>query len=113
MDLFFNYLKISWRDLVKHKVFSSINVVGLVVGITASLVIIQWVLFETSYDKFHEDYQNIYRVSNDRFQNGELIQHGTITYPTIGPQLYKDYPEVTHDSVVEPAIKRGLQFIYE
>src|SRR5688500_13327465 len=89
-----NYLIISFRNVVKNKVFSSINIVGLGVGLAACLLIFQFVMFELSYDKFHEKYERIYRVTNDRYQNGKLIQHGTITYPTIGPTMAKDFPEI-------------------
>jgi putative ABC transport system permease protein len=47
-----------------------------------------------SYDKFNERFDRTYRVTNDRFQNGKLIQHGTIMYPTIGPTMKKDYEEI-------------------
>ena len=94
MDLFKNYLKVSWRDLMRHKVFASINLTGLVVGFASCLFILQYVLYHTSFDAFHNNAENKYRVINDRFQNGELIQHCTITYPTIGPTLHKDFPEV-------------------
>ena len=67
---------------------------GLVVGITACLMILQYVSFELSFDQFHKDVDRIYRVANDRFQQGKLIQHGTITYPTIGPTMAKDYQEI-------------------
>ncbi len=89
-----NYLKIARRSLLKNKVSSGINLLGLVVGITACLLILQYVSFELSFDQFQTDGDRIYRVTNDRFQQGRLVQHGTITYPTIGPTMAKDYPEV-------------------
>lgn len=94
MDLFINYFKVSWRDLKRHKLFGAINLIGLVAGFTSSLLLLQYVFFETSFDDFHENKENIYRVINDRYQNGNLVQHGTITYPTIGPTMTKDFPEV-------------------
>jgi putative ABC transport system permease protein len=89
-----NYLIIAFRNVAKNKVFSAINIFGLSIGLTACLLIFQFVSFELSYDKFHDKFDRIYRVTNDRFQNGKLIQHGTITYPTIGPTMAKDYPEI-------------------
>ncbi|RRB05023.1 ABC transporter permease [Larkinella rosea] len=89
-----NYLKIAFRNLWKNKVFSGVNLSGLVVGITACLMILQYVSFELSFDQFQTDIDRIYRVTNDRFQKGKLIQHGTITYPTIGKTMAKDYPEI-------------------
>ena len=89
-----NYLTVAFRNVFKSKVFSAINVFGLGIGLAACLLIFQFVSFELSYDKFHEKFDRTYRVTNDRFQNGKLIQHGTIMYPTIGPTLAKDYPEI-------------------
>jgi putative ABC transport system permease protein len=89
-----NYLTIAFRNVAKNKVFSAINIFGLGIGLAACLLIFQFVTFELSYDTFHDKYDRIYRVSNDRFQNGKLIQHGTITYPTIGPTMAKDYAEI-------------------
>lgn len=94
MALIRNYVKVSFRDLKRNKTFAGINLFGLIAGMTVSILMLQYVVFETSFDTFHEDYDRTYRVVNDRFQNGELVQHGTITYPTIGPTLVKDFPEV-------------------
>jgi putative ABC transport system permease protein len=89
-----NYLLVAFRNVLKNKVFSGINVFGLGIGLAACLLILQFVMAELSYDKFHTKLDRIYRVTNDRFQHGKLIQHGTITYPTIGPAMAKDFPEI-------------------
>jgi putative ABC transport system permease protein len=97
-----NYLTITFRNVLKHKVFSAINVFGLGIGITACLLILQFVMYELSYDKFNDKFDRIYRVTNDRFQHGKLIQHGTIMYPTIGRAMAADFPEVENYSRVMP-----------
>lgn len=89
-----SYLIVAFRNVLKSKVFSAINIVGLGIGLAACLLIFQFVSFELSYDSFHEKLDRTYRVTNDRFQHGKLIQHGTIMYPTIGPTMAKDYPEI-------------------
>ncbi len=94
MALIKNYLKVSFRDLKRNKTFAAINLFGLIAGMTVSLLMFQYVLFETSFDDFNKDANRIYRVINDRFQNGELVQHGAITYPTIGPTMKADFPEI-------------------
>ncbi|MEO1255260.1 MAG: ABC transporter permease, partial [Bacteroidota bacterium] len=94
MALIKNYLKVSFRDLKRNKTFTTINLFGLVAGMTVSLLVFQYVLFETSFDNFNKDLDRTYRVINDRYQNGELVQHGAITYPTIGPTMMKDFPEI-------------------
>ncbi|MFH1194895.1 MAG: ABC transporter permease [bacterium] len=57
-----NYFKIAFRNLIRNKVNSSINIFGLSVGIACSILIILWVADELSYDRFHENADNIYRV---------------------------------------------------
>ncbi len=77
----------------------------------ACLLILQYVNFELSYDHFNKNAKNIYRVINDRYQNGKLIQHGTITYSAIGKAMQDDYPEVVNHTRLVPG---GQQvFIYK
>jgi len=75
-----NYLKIALRNLLKNKADSAINIIGLSIGMAACLLILEFVSFELSYDRFNKNGDNIYRVANDRYQHGKLVQHGTITY---------------------------------
>jgi len=89
-----NYLLTAWRHLQKKWGFSLINIAGLAIGMAVCLLILQYVNFELSYDQFNKHSADIYRVTNDRYQNNKLIQHGTITYSGIGKALQNDYPEV-------------------
>jgi putative ABC transport system permease protein len=57
-----NYLKTAWRNLVKNKFYSAINIFGLTVGLTVGLLILLWVNDELSFDRFHMNANNIYRV---------------------------------------------------
>ncbi|MEM9718139.1 MAG: FtsX-like permease family protein [Bacteroidota bacterium] len=98
-----NYLKLTWRNIRRHKVYSLINITGLAIGMASALFIFEYVLFEWSYDTHLENLSQKYRVYNDRYQNGELIQHGTITYPMVGPFIAKDYPEIQSYTRVFPA----------
>src|SRR5882757_3158865 len=97
-----SYLTTAWRNIRKNKLFSVINVFGLSIGVAACLLILQYVNFELSYDQFNTNIGNIYRVYNDRYQNGKLIQHGTITYSGIGKAMQHDFPEVVDHARVEP-----------
>ena len=90
-----NYLKVAFRNLWKYKSFSAINIGGLAIGMAACLLILQYVSFKLSYDQFNKNAKDIYRVVNDRYQNGKLIQHGTITYSGISKAMQNDYPEVS------------------
>lgn len=57
-----NYLKIAWRNLKKNKIFSFINILGLTIGITVCMMIFLFIMNEFSFDRFHKNEKNIYRV---------------------------------------------------
>jgi putative ABC transport system permease protein len=117
-----NYFKIALRNILKNKVFSSINVFGLSIGLASCLLIFQFVTFQLSFDTFNSKFERTYRVTNDRFQHGKLIQHGTIMYPTIGPTMAKDYPEIEEytrmmpggdlNAIIDDRNYRGDQVIF-
>ncbi|MGH7599205.1 MAG: ABC transporter permease, partial [bacterium] len=94
--MFKNYLKIALRTLRRNKIYSFINILGLAISIAACLLILQYVSFELSYDTFHANADNLYRLTNDRHQNGQLTQHGVITYPSVPKAMKTDYPEVVN-----------------
>lgn len=98
-----HYLKISFRSLWKYKSFSIINIAGLAIGMAACLLILQYVSFKLSFDQFHKNAGDIYRVVNDRYQQGKLIQHGTITYSGISKAMNDDYEEVVQHARIAPA----------
>src|SRR4051812_8650727 len=105
-----NYFKIAWRNLTKNKTFSLINIAGLSTGMAACLLILQYVSFHLSYDQFNKNAADIYRVVNDRYQNGKLIQHGTVTYSAIGKAMQNDFPEVINHARVEPFGKPMISY---
>ena len=58
-----NYFKIAWRNLFRQKAFSFINIFGLAIGMTCSILIMLWVQYELSYDRFHAKADNLYRIT--------------------------------------------------
>ncbi len=60
-----NYLKIAWRNILKNKVFSLINIIGLTIGLSAAFVIGLMIYYDATFDKFHKDGDRIYRVVTD------------------------------------------------
>jgi len=60
--MFRNYLKISIRNITKHRIHSAINILGLTVGLACCLFILVWVKDELSYDRFNKNLDNLYRV---------------------------------------------------
>jgi len=57
-----NYFKIAWRNITRHKAFAAINIAGLAIGMAGSIFILLWVQHEQSYDRFHKNANEIYRI---------------------------------------------------
>jgi putative ABC transport system permease protein len=88
-----NYFNIALRNLMRHKVFSVINIAGLAVGMAACFLIYLYVDFETSYDNFHSKADRIYRVVTDVVTPSETDKIGITTAP-VAINLKKDFAEV-------------------
>src|SRR5688572_134673 len=89
-----NYLKIAWRNILRHKGYSGINIVGLAIGIAACLLILQYVSFELSYENFHEKKDRIYRVRQDRYDNGKLSTQWVAGAYAVGNSFKDAVPEI-------------------
>ncbi len=89
-----NYLTIAIRSFLKHKSFTFLNIVGLSLGMVASLLILQYVKYERSYDAFHSKAKDIYRVNYNQWQNGKLRFECAAAVPAVGPVLKNNFPEV-------------------
>jgi putative ABC transport system permease protein len=89
-----NYLVIALRNILKRKLYSFINIFGLATGVAVCLVILKYVDFQLSYDKFHKNASSIHRVITTYYQNGENRGTGILTGFAIGPLLQTDIPEV-------------------
>jgi putative ABC transport system permease protein len=84
-----NYFKIAWRNLVRNKVYSLINIVGLAIGMTACALIGLYVIDENQYDKHHQDGERIYRIASEA--KGEKFVAASAP---IANGLKRDFPEV-------------------
>ncbi|HYK47268.1 MAG TPA: ABC transporter permease [Parafilimonas sp.] len=89
-----SYLKIAFRNLLKRKGYTILNVLGLAIGIGCCLLIFQYVAYEKSYDKFEPQYGQVIRLRLDSYQQGKLAWKSATSYPAFGPLMKKDYPEV-------------------
>src|ERR1700754_2629308 len=89
-----NYLKIAFRNIKKHKGYSGINIIGLAIGIAACLLILQYVSFELSYENFHAKKDRIYRVKQDRFDNGKLSTEWAGGAYAVGNSFKDAIPEI-------------------
>src|ERR1700761_6378984 len=90
-----NYLKIAFRNLTKYKFISFINLFGLTVGFTCCLLILTYILHETSYDRYNSKADRIWRVTRS-FNNKEGIEslHLSAVAPPFGPLLKNDFPDI-------------------
>ena len=75
------------------KVFAFLNITGLAVGLTASLLILLWIQDELSFEKYNVNAENIYRVEEDQFYSGERY-HVTVTPHPSGPVWKEKIPEI-------------------
>ncbi|MBS1662977.1 MAG: ABC transporter permease [Bacteroidetes bacterium] len=90
-----NYLKIAFRNLAKHKFISFINIFGLTVGLTCCLLILTYILHETSYDRYHKQADNIWRVTRSwNNKEGIVSLHLGAVAPPFGPLLQNDFPDI-------------------
>ena len=92
-DMIANYLKVGFRNILRYKVYSSINLFGLAIGLAASLLIIFYIADELSYDHFQKDSDRIFRIaSSGRFQGNEFKD--AVSSPPIAASLLQNVPEV-------------------
>jgi putative ABC transport system permease protein len=91
--MFKNYLKIALRSLIKQKVYTFINVVGLSVGIASCLLIVLFVMNEFSYDKFHAKAERIYKVSLERKYPNHATNYAIIPH-SFADVMDRDFPEI-------------------
>ncbi|MCP4726578.1 MAG: FtsX-like permease family protein [bacterium] len=88
-----NYLKIAIRNIIRQKGYSFINIFGLTLGMASCILIMLWVFDELSYDKFHENSENLYRVELDTGSEGTIFHIYVTPYP-LAPVLKTDFPEI-------------------
>jgi putative ABC transport system permease protein len=86
-----NYIKITWRNIKNHKLYSFINIMGLAVGMACCILILLWVQDELSFDKFHANYSDIYRtvpeLEDTKYYSNPLA---------LAPTLEGKHPEIIH-----------------
>ena len=113
--MFGNHLKTAWRNIVKHKTFAAINVVGLAIGLACCLLILFWIQDEVGYDRFHENSGRIFRIVSDWTKHKWNGMEGTPA--PLAPAIAKELPEIentarfaTHNRLV---FRYGEKAFYE
>jgi putative ABC transport system permease protein len=107
--MFRNYLVIAWRNLLRHKIFTFINILGLALGMAACLLILQYVSFEKSYDQFHEKRDRIFRVSLTSIRSDQTIEDAC-AHNLAGPTLVAEFPEVIDEVHFRLRDKAGITY---
>ncbi|MHB8208351.1 ABC transporter permease [Mucilaginibacter sp.] len=95
-----NYLKIAWRNLWRNKFFSSINIVGLSLGIVFSLLILLWIKSELSVDAYHANSNRLYQVYEREYYDHK-IDGNYDTPPLLATELKKEIPEIEYAITLE------------
>ncbi len=91
--MFKNLLKIAFRNIIRHKVFSFINIIGLAIGIAACLLILFWVRDEFSFDRYNKNFESIYRIIHQQKFDEGIIQSSRAPVP-LGSALKDNFPEI-------------------
>ena len=97
--MFKSYLTMTFRIIRRHKVYSSINIAGLSLGIAVCILILLWVRFELSFDRFHENADRIFRVLRVWPAKNAYGPEGP---GPLGPTLMANYPEIINMSRLFP-----------
>lgn len=93
-------IKLSFRDFLRNKVYTSINVFGLAMGLTVTILILLWAFDELSMNQFHENIDQIHLVRTRQFY-GSNMEYGSGTPPALSPVLKKEYPEVINSGRIQ------------
>lgn len=95
LGMYKNFIKLSFRNMKRQKLTSTLNLVGLSIGIASFLMIMVWVNQEKTFDAFHENAENIYRIPNTfKSESEEFTQ--AVSGPALGAQLHKLFPQITN-----------------
>ena len=109
--MFKNYFKTAFRNLARNKIYSFINIAGLSIGLACAMFIMLYVKDETSFDRFHKNVNNIYRVVSKSTRN-KLESEMGVTGPLQGPRFAQNVPGIKYfvriSSNVED-IKKGTE----
>ena len=89
-----NFFTLAVRNLLKRKLYSFINIFGLAIGVAVCLVILKYVDFELSYDRFHVNAEKIYRTTTSYYQRGEFRGTNVVSGYAQGPAMLSDLPEI-------------------
>jgi hypothetical protein len=103
-----NYFKTAWRNLVKNKVYSVLNIMGLAVGMAVALLIGLWTYNEYTYDRFLPNYQQLYQIKKNFNSNGQIITLNGASLK-LADVLRSQIPEIEYVAESDWMIPHGLK----
>ena len=110
IEMIKNFVKIAFRNILKHKAYSLLNISGLAIGMACAIMIMLYVINEKSYDTFNKNAEQIYRIAVKASIGGTKIGQ-TYTPAILTPTLLTNYPEVEYSIRFQNA-SRGLPVTY-
>jgi putative ABC transport system permease protein len=106
------YFITAWRNLIRNKAFSAINILGLALGLACSLLIMLWVQDERSVDGFHANGKQLYQVYERQFYDGK-VEASYTTQGLLAEELKRNIPEVQYASAMDYASPPGITNTFE
>ncbi len=89
-----NFFKLYIRFLLKNKLFTFINVFGLAIGVVTCVMLLKYIDYQTSYDSFYPDYNQVYRINTDVFKNNQIVDKTAKSFSALAPTLEAELVEV-------------------
>src|SRR5450432_727973 len=102
-----NYFKTAWRNIMRGKGYSALNIFGLATGMAVALIIGLWVYNQYSYDKFLSGYKQLYQVRRNFYGNGDTMNYGG-TSLKLADALRKQIPEIQSVAETDGGSSHGL-----
>jgi len=94
MSMYKNFLKVAFRNLAKHKLFSFINITGMAIGMSVCLLVVNLVYDAYKFDEFHEKKNRIYRITSTPVQPGFQVNENATSPPPLASKIQSEIPEV-------------------
>ena len=105
-----NYFKIAFRNILKSKGYSFINIFGLAIGMACTILILFWVRYQLSYDRFYPNAERLYRVTDSEKYAGGDETVFTQNPPSLAPALLNEYPEIKNVARLRTVKSSVLQY---
>ncbi len=103
-----NYFKTAWRNIIRGRGYSALNIFGLATGMAVALIIGLWVVNQYAYDKFLPGYQQLYQVERHCYGNGDTLTFGG-TSLKLADALRNQIPEIAAVAETDGGVQHGLK----